>query len=756
MGFCYEALTILFQLSVTGSIAILAVLMLRLLLCKAPRQFSYLLWGIALFRLLCPVSLPSSISFWNLANFVEKDFMPIAEQRVNFTEPTFEEEENKNVITNKNVAIESVSGKDERVLPVQAQNTGRIVDAKESFKAAFAFILFAVWLLGAVGLAGYGMLSAQRLRGQLRCSLHIRDNIYLADGIATPFVFGLLRPKIYLPSCLGEQERDYIILHEQYHIFRRDYLFRVLAFAALCLHWFNPLVWQAFALSGKDMEMSCDEAVMKKIGRDIRFEYAQSLLSFAVGGKRMAGISMSFGEDDTKSRIKNVLNYKKPGIIIVVIAALACALTAVCLITNPNVSVSKNNSSSSGSVLPNIIFGDKENIFQFGYQQITPEEEKVMKEEIKKSNDSGYPEEFDVSCCNFFNLKKVVSKQDGMQTATYYGWSYYAEYKYGEGGLEKVSGSHTPEALTFRIDENGYHLEEYWIPGDGDDYYTDIQKKFPGDIVKDAMDGEKFVLEQIRDCYAQAISYGNVDTDPIIERFIEEICSGMPEQSSNPQDYLEAHDWECRELSFYDSYTVSYCVSRFEAGMETGLEGQVMARILEELLGTKGKLSFNAGQASNGQEWYDSLKKDAPEILKDYIAQEKEPAVTELGIPVCLPENSSWIQNPVWKQSDEHRLEIQYYDSILEGQCTLWVVKDENLDLPESGEQDWKEETWGGTTGSGKMVNVNVKYNQTQVLAEWEYQNYRFAILGEVPAGQPDAVISPVPKTALNVIMGLD
>lgn len=236
--------------------------------------------------------------------------------------------------------------------------------------------------------------------------------------------------------------------------------------------------------------------------------------------------------------------------------------------------------------MPNIIFGDKENTFQFGYQQITPEEEKVIKEEIKKSNDSGYPEEFDVSCCNFVNLKKVASEQDGMQTATYYGWSYYAEYKYGEGGLEMVSGSHTPEALTFRIDETGYHLEEYWIQGMETTIIRISRINFR-DIVKDAMDGEKFVLEQIRDCYAQAISYGNVDTDPIIERFIEEICSGMPKQSSNPQDYLEAHDWECRELSYYDSYTVSYCVSRFEAGMETGLEGQVMARIVEELWGRK-------------------------------------------------------------------------------------------------------------------------------------------------------------------------
>lgn len=223
------------------------------------------------------------------------------------------------------------------------------------------------------------------------------------------------------------------------------------AFAALCLHWFNPLVWQAFASSGKDMEMSCDEAVMKK-----------------------------FGKNDTKSRIKNVLNYKKPW-------HYNCDNCCACLCAygsvfhhEPDCFRFEKNSSPSGSVLPNIIFGDKENTFQFGYQQITPEEEKVIKEEIKKSNDSGYPEEFDVSCCNFVNLKKVASEQDGMQTATYYGWSYYAEYKYGEGGLEMVSGSHTPEALTFRIDETGYHLEEYWIPGDGDDYYTDIQNKFPG------------------------------------------------------------------------------------------------------------------------------------------------------------------------------------------------------------------------------------------------------------------------------------
>lgn len=759
MGFCYEALTILFHLSVTGSVAILAVLTFRLLLRKAPRQFSYLLWGIVLFRLLCPVSFSSPISFWNLASSTGENIMPIAGQTVDLTESGLNED--KNINTNKDVATASVSGKGEGIFPAQIQGSGATVAAGEFPKASFYGVVFAVWLAGAVGLAGYGILSALRLGRRLRCSLHIRDNIYLADGIETPFVFGLLRPKVYLPSHLGDREADYIILHEQYHISRRDYLFRALAFAALCLHWFNPLVWLAFALSGKDMEMSCDEAVMKMVERDIRPEYAQSLLSLAAGRKRMVGMPLAFGESDTKSRIKNVMNYKKPGVILVVIAALACTLAAACFATNPIPSVSdedapSENASLSGTESSGVISGAKEDDFAFG-RQITAEEEKVIKEEIlKASMDPADPEEYDVSCCSFVNLKKVASEKDGIQTAIFYGWSYYAQYNYGEGGLEEVSGFHVPEALTFRIDKDGYHLQEYWTPGDGDDYYMDIQKKFPGEIVHDAMDSQKFVLAQVQDCYAQAVSQGDVDTDPIIERLLDKICSGMPGESSNPQDYIDAHDWEYQELGFYGSYTVRYCVSRFEAGMETGLEGQVMARILEELLGTKGKLAVNAGQASNGQEWYDSLKKDAPEVLKDYVAPEKEPAVTELGIPVCLPENASWIQNRVCKQSDEHRLEIQYYDLVLGGQCTLWAAKDEELDLPEAGEGDWKEETWAGTAASGETVNVSVKYRETQVLAEWEYQNYQFAILGEVPAGQADVDISPVPKAALNVIMGLE
>jgi len=163
----------------------------------------------------------------------------------------------------------------------------------------------------------------------------LRDNIYLADEIHSPFVMGLFRPKIYLPSEMEEREQSYIILHEQHHIRRLDHIAKALAFAALCIHWFNPLVWAAFILSGKDMEMSCDEAVVRKLGPEIRGDYSASLLSLATGKHIMAGMPLDFGEGNTKDRIKNLASWKKPALWVVLVAVIACAALAVCLLTNP-------------------------------------------------------------------------------------------------------------------------------------------------------------------------------------------------------------------------------------------------------------------------------------------------------------------------------------------------------------------------------------------------------------------------------------
>ena len=161
---------------------------------------------------------------------------------------------------------------------------------------------------------------------------------------------GLIRPKIYLPSAMSDAEQSYIIRHEKHHIRRCDHVIKLLAFAAVCIHWFNPLVWLAFALSSKDMEMSCDEAVMAQIGRDIRADYSSSLLQFSTGKRGITGTPLAFGEGDTKERIKNIMKYKKPTILIVVLAMIVCVGLTACLSSNPQSDAGTSDLSSIGSL----------------------------------------------------------------------------------------------------------------------------------------------------------------------------------------------------------------------------------------------------------------------------------------------------------------------------------------------------------------------------------------------------------------------
>lgn len=154
---------------------------------------------------------------------------------------------------------------------------------------------------------------------------------------------GLIHPKIYLPSAISDAEQSYIIQHEKHHIRRCDHIVKLLAFAAVCVHWFNPLVWLAFALSSKDMEMSCDEAVMKQMGRDIRADYSASLLQFSTGKRVILGTPLAFGEGDTKERIENIMKYKKPTIMMVVLAVVVCVGLTACLSSNPQFRTEKND-----------------------------------------------------------------------------------------------------------------------------------------------------------------------------------------------------------------------------------------------------------------------------------------------------------------------------------------------------------------------------------------------------------------------------
>lgn len=191
-----------------------------------------------------------------------------------------------------------------------------------------------VWGLGISMMAIYSIVSLIKLRRKLIGATPIEKNIYIADHIDSPFVMGFIRPKIYLPSNLTDTERDFIIKHEQTHIKRLDHITRILSFITLAVHWFNPFVWIAFVLSGKDMETSCDESVMKKMNTDIRADYSEALLKFATGKKLIAATPLAFGEGDTKDRVKNVMKYKKSTVWVSAICLVLVSVIAISLMSN--------------------------------------------------------------------------------------------------------------------------------------------------------------------------------------------------------------------------------------------------------------------------------------------------------------------------------------------------------------------------------------------------------------------------------------
>ena len=316
----YTFIPRLLNMSLTASVVILFVLVARLILKRTPKVFSYALWAIVLLRLLVPVTVSSPVSIMPASQTVTSE-------TVNTVLPDFVFETPWDAQENK-LSIQQAAGEGNPV-------TVTVYTSLEPVQ-----YLGLAWIAGMAVMMLYSFFSYRKIRKSIRIALPLRDNIYIADDIKSPFVIGLLKPKIYLPATLTEEEQSYIILHEQHHIRRGDHIFKALAFIALCLHWFNPLVWVAFILAGKDMEMSCDEAVIRKVGSHVRADYSASLLTLATGRRIIAGTPLAFGEGDTKGRIHNLAKWKKPARWIVILSVVLCLILAICLLTNPNTYVS--------------------------------------------------------------------------------------------------------------------------------------------------------------------------------------------------------------------------------------------------------------------------------------------------------------------------------------------------------------------------------------------------------------------------------
>ena len=304
----------LLNLSISASWLVLAVLVLRLVSKRSPKWMNVLLWGIVALRLMLPFSIESALSL-----------IPSAET----VNPAVVQFDPAPTITSGVKII------DNAVNPSLSEHFAAAPLASVNPLYVWTEIAGWVWLIGLGAMLLYAFVSYLRLRRRVSVSLPIQDNIYLCDAISSPFILGVVKPRIYLPSGLDEVQRQNVLSHERAHLTRRDHWWKPLGFALLAVYWFNPMLWLAYALLCRDIELACDEQVIRTMDESAVKTYSTVLLACSMPRKAVITCPLAFGEVGVKERVKNALHYKKPAFWVVAASVAVCVIVAVCFLTNP-------------------------------------------------------------------------------------------------------------------------------------------------------------------------------------------------------------------------------------------------------------------------------------------------------------------------------------------------------------------------------------------------------------------------------------
>lgn len=305
------------NMSISASWTVLAVLLLRLIFKKSPKWITVLLWGIVAVRLVCPFSFESAMSLIPSAETINPQVL-IEAYKSNVDAPivnnTFDSVIQESVFT---IATE------------KSINTLKLL----------VLVFSKIWGVGIALMLAYMVLSYFRVKRRIGTAILLRDNIYQCENVKSPFVFGIIRPRIIIPFDIQEQYAEQVIAHEQAHIKRKDHWWKLWGYALLSIHWFNPVVWLSYILFCRDIESSCDEKVFKRMNRSQRADYMQALLSCSIKAKHskreLFVYPLSFGEIGVRNRIKSLIRYKRPKIWIIASSIVLCVITAVCFLTNP-------------------------------------------------------------------------------------------------------------------------------------------------------------------------------------------------------------------------------------------------------------------------------------------------------------------------------------------------------------------------------------------------------------------------------------
>jgi len=448
------------NMSITASWLILAVIVSRPLLKKAPKWIVRLLWALVAIRLVCPFSFKSVLSL-----------VPSSE-----TIPA-------NIALQPEPAINSgIKIVNQTINPVIAESfTPSIGDSVNPLQIIIS-VMAMIWIAGVIIMLIYAFISWMHLKRTVSACVPVGEQILACDEVKTPFILGVFNPVIYVPSSMSGETLDYVIRHEKAHLQRHDHWWKPFGYLLLAVYWFNPLCWAAYILLCRDIEMACDEKVIRNMDKDNIAAYSQALLDCSFSRRTIAACPLAFGEVGVKERVKGVLNYRKPAFWIISLAVVACIGIAACLMTDP--------------------FSNKDLS-----EKLSVSMDMAVAEHNRSSKSEGHfaAADYDI----------MLVKQSGNET-TVYAWVLYEEYSFDGKDVKLESGSHIPTAITFDTSNNSsdsstYDLIEYWQPRDGSYYAEDIKAKFPWYIRRKAMDiaGSN---AQHENCLRAAREYYGVNT----------------------------------------------------------------------------------------------------------------------------------------------------------------------------------------------------------------------------------------------------
>ena len=604
------------NMSISASWLVLAVLLLRLVLKKAPKWISVLLWGFVAIRLICPFSIESMLSLIPSAETISPEIM---------MDPT---PEIHTGIDSLNSVINPVVSDAFAPDPLVSMNPLQL----------WIPLAAVAWIAGIAAMLLYTAVSYILLRRKVATAVLLRDNIFQSENVDSPFVLGIVRPKIYLPFRMDAKSLEHVIAHEESHIRRKDHWWKPIGFVLLALHWFNPLMWLGYVLLCRDIELACDEKVIKEMDNENRADYTHALVACSVNRRSIAACPLAFGEVGVKARVKSVMNYKKPAFWIIVTATLACVVIAVCFLTNPTAS-------------PEFAMNGN-NVHDLDVDTIIGRIQKI--ERLGDGN----------AYINSNNFHLIIDSD--------FNWvdSQTVRFFFYEG-----KETHSAQLRIFP-GENKYFITESSEWGEQDHifllrHYLDAIKYLPQEAIRQMAPADRYIVRQIEDGtpnnYSRVITYtptgleetedwlihlqleplhaaeeGYVGTgDEAIQLFyanvndqegdINKLLSLVAEiannpdcaASSNPFTYIEARRARYNEILTYGSGAVDFFVEQLRAG-ENGLQGYIMAVACADITGI-GDKDLGADWAT-AQEWlalYDKSDKSTivpPVIATDYIS----------------------------------------------------------------------------------------------------------------------------------------